>query len=182
MLVSNSTNPYVNLATEEWLFRDSHTALHTLYLWRNEPTVVIGRHQNPFKECNLKRMEEEGIHLVRRYSGGGAVYQDLGNSIFTFISHRPEYCKEKNTEILVEALRRFGIEVVVYSAERSIIWKFLTLVSSVGKTPSWPPRVAPDCQNSEPRGLRVLEIVLRMRRVESGIRRAVQLSQTGYLS
>ena len=74
-------------------------------------------------------MEEEGIHLVRRYSGGGAVYQDLGNSIFTFISHRPEYCKEKNTEILVEALRRFGIEVVVYSAERSIIWKFLTLVS-----------------------------------------------------
>lgn len=110
VLVSNSTNPYVNLATEEWLFRDSHTALHTLYLWRNEPTVVIGRHQNPFKECNLKRMEEEGIHLVRRYSGGGAVYQDLGNSIFTFISHRPEYCKEKNTEILVEALRRFGIE------------------------------------------------------------------------
>jgi hypothetical protein len=69
---------------------------HTLFLWRNEPTVVIGRCQNPWKECNVQAMQAKGVHLARRTSGGGAVYQDLGNTNFTFLSSTENFDKLRN--------------------------------------------------------------------------------------
>lgn len=77
IVTSSTTDPFFNLATEEWLFRTFAENEAILYLWRNEPTVFIGRNQNAWKECFVQRMEEDNIHLVRRYSGGGAVYQVL---------------------------------------------------------------------------------------------------------
>jgi lipoate-protein ligase A len=103
-------DPLFNLAIEEWLFREGDPSTHSLYLWRNSPTVVIGRHQNPFKECHLQKMEENNVVLARRYSGGGAVYQDLGNTNFTFFSSSDLYDKHRNSGIIINALAKyFGI-------------------------------------------------------------------------
>ncbi len=63
--------------------------------------VIIGRNQNPWKECHLQMMQERGVNLVRRQSGGGAVYQDKGNSIFTFVSARDSHSKDRNTRTYV---------------------------------------------------------------------------------
>ncbi|ORY91038.1 hypothetical protein BCR43DRAFT_508525 [Syncephalastrum racemosum] len=72
--ISKYTDPYTNLALEEWLLRETDPDAYILYLWRNSPCVVVGRNQNPFVECNLRFMRENNIPLVRRRSGGGAVY------------------------------------------------------------------------------------------------------------
>jgi len=109
VLVSNTHNPFLNLATEEWLFRSGDISVNTLYLWRNEPTIVIGRCQNPWKEVNVQKMEADGVHLARRFSGGGTVYQDLGNTCFTFLSSMENYNKERNSGIIIKALEKFGI-------------------------------------------------------------------------
>ncbi len=102
-------DPWFNLATEDWLFKTFPEDHHVLFLWRNKPCIVIGRFQNPWNECNLKAMERDGVVLARRQSGGGAVYHDLGNTNFTFMSPKGTYDKERNFSIISEALGRFGI-------------------------------------------------------------------------
>ena len=109
ILVSNTTDPYFNLATEAWIFNNSVLDEQILFLWRNEPTVVIGRSQNPWVECHLEKMKTDGVNIVRRHSGGGAVYHDLGNSIFTFISPLKIYDKKMNNQIVLAALKTLGI-------------------------------------------------------------------------
>jgi lipoate-protein ligase A len=80
-----------------------------LFLWRNADTVVIGRAQNPWKECNTRRMEEDNVRLARRSSGGGAVFHDLGNTCFTFMAGKPEYDKTISTSIVLNALNSLGV-------------------------------------------------------------------------
>jgi lipoate---protein ligase len=70
---------------------------------------VVGRNQNPWKECHIQNMERDGVHLARRRSGGGAVYQDLGNTNFTFLSPRSGYSKERNMGIIIHALKKLGV-------------------------------------------------------------------------
>ena len=104
---SLSIDPYVNLAFEDWLHETQdfdHKKI--LFLWRNEPCIVIGRHQNPWKECNFDLMREKGVHLARRKSGGGAVYHDLGNVNCTFFTSRSDYDRRSNLEFLVRTLRK----------------------------------------------------------------------------
>lgn len=81
-----------------------------MYLWRPAPVVTIGRHQNPWKECKLGQLEEDGVALVRRRSGGGCVFQDLGCSVFTFLAPSGEFSIDRNLDIVLGALRRCGIE------------------------------------------------------------------------
>ncbi|MEC5319772.1 lipoate--protein ligase A [Brenneria populi subsp. brevivirga] len=109
LLISDSVDPWFNLAVEECIFRQMPTTQRVLFLWRNAETVVIGRAQNPWKECNTRRMEEDGIRLARRSSGGGAVFHDLGNTCFTFMTGKPEYDKSVSTHIILNALARRGI-------------------------------------------------------------------------
>ena len=109
VLVSETHNPWFNIATEEWIFRDMDPSVQTLFLWRNAETVVIGRNQNPWSECNLSRMETDSVQLARRASGGGAVFQDLGNTCFTFLSPRRAYNRDTNNRIVLAALASFGI-------------------------------------------------------------------------
>lgn len=80
-----------------------------LFLWRNADTVVIGRAQNPWKECNTRRMEEDNVRPARRSSGGGAVFHDLGNTCFTFMAGKPEYDKTISTSIVLNALNALGV-------------------------------------------------------------------------
>ena len=108
--LSESHDPHLNLAAEHQLFSRMNPEDPMLLIWRNEPSVVIGRYQNPWYECDLKAMKHQGVQLARRQSGGGAVYHDLGNTNFTFFSSRRSYSKEKNTRIVIDALSRFGIE------------------------------------------------------------------------
>lgn len=109
VLRSDVTDPWFNLATEDWIFRELDPRQHVLFLWRNADTVVIGRHQNPWKECKVQKMEEDGVYLSRRQSGGGAVFHDLGNSNFTFLSAKERYNQEDNFRIIVTALAQLGI-------------------------------------------------------------------------
>lgn len=83
--ISTINDAYTNLAIEEWLLRETQPDRYILYLWRNKPCVVVGRNQNPFQECNLKFMEEHNIPLVRRRSGGGAVYHVITNTYIIYL-------------------------------------------------------------------------------------------------
>ncbi|WP_310607554.1 lipoate--protein ligase LplA [Buttiauxella brennerae] len=109
LLISDSYDPWFNLAVEECIFRQMPATQRVLFLWRNADTVVIGRAQNPWKECNTRRMEEDNVRLARRSSGGGAVFHDLGNTCFTFMAGKPEYDKSVSTAIVVKALNSLGI-------------------------------------------------------------------------
>ena len=87
------TDPRYNLAFEEYVFQKLPTALAERYgadvpvllLWQNEPSVIVGKYQNTIEEIDYGYIEEQGVHVVRRNTGGGAVYHDLGNLNYSFI-------------------------------------------------------------------------------------------------
>lgn len=111
--ISDSTDPYVNLATETWLSENTPSGCCTVYLWRNDHTVVIGRNQNPWTECRCALLEEEGGRLARRQSGGGAVYHDGGNLNFTFLCDEEDMDVARNMRIIAAACRLAGIDTTV---------------------------------------------------------------------
>ncbi|OFX32137.1 MAG: hypothetical protein A2X08_13420 [Bacteroidetes bacterium GWA2_32_17] len=84
-IVNQSVNPYFNIASEEYLLKNFE---HDCFmLWRNAPSLIIGKHQNTLAEININFAEKNDIKVVRRISGGGTVYHDLGNLNFTFITN-----------------------------------------------------------------------------------------------
>jgi len=108
---SSSHDPYYNLALEEYMFNEFED--DCFMLWQNDNTIVVGKFQNTIEEINLPYVEEKNINVVRRMTGGGAVYHDLGNLNFTFITGR----KDENTfnfsyfiQYIVEALKLYGVE------------------------------------------------------------------------
>lgn len=113
LLLSNSYNPWFNLSFEEYIFKNMPKNQSILFLWRNQNSVIIGRAQNAWKECNTRRIEQDGIRLARRNSGGGAVFHDLGNTCFTFMSTKPEYNKNLSTNIILDGLSRLGITAMI---------------------------------------------------------------------
>jgi len=109
---NDSNNPYFNLALEEYFMKYRDLGDDILILWQNEPTVVVGRNQNTIEEINSKFIRENNIHVVRRPSGGGTVFHDLGNLNYTFISsseHDNGNNFRKFTRPVIEVLRTLGI-------------------------------------------------------------------------
>ena len=109
-LLSENTNPYANLALEEYLLWNVQESECILYLWQNRHTVVIGVNQNPWKECLVKALEQDGGFLARRMSGGGAVFHDLGNLNFTFLAREANYDVSRQLDVIVRAVKKFGIQ------------------------------------------------------------------------
>ncbi|KAJ1674625.1 hypothetical protein EV182_002894, partial [Spiromyces aspiralis] len=111
--ISRCTDPYINLAFEDWLLRNTDPASYVLYLWRNRPCVVVGRNQNPWKECNLQLMKKRDVWLVRRTSGGGAVYHDMGNSNYSVFMPREQFTRDRCAVMVARALVHLDIPAYV---------------------------------------------------------------------
>lgn len=111
--VSNSIDPYYNLALEQVLFNNVDDDALILYLWQNQNAVVIGRNQNAYSECRTELLKEDGCLLVRRTSGGGAVFHDLGNLNFTFICSSENLDIQKHMQVIREACRLANIEAEI---------------------------------------------------------------------
>lgn len=103
-LVNESTDPYFNMAFDEWCLENLDTDEPVFYLWKNRPSVIIGLNQNAAQEVNLEYLRENGIVLARRVTGGGAVYHDLQNLNYTIIG------KGVGPEIFADALCRLGVD------------------------------------------------------------------------
>jgi lipoate-protein ligase A len=106
---SSSKDVYRNLAIEEYLME--HTVDHgpVFFLWQSDCAVVMGKNQNPWRECRLDLMREEGVPLARRISGGGTVYHDAGNLNYCVIVDRTRYREEQAYEMVSQALETFGV-------------------------------------------------------------------------
>ncbi|KAJ7571801.1 hypothetical protein C8J56DRAFT_145925 [Mycena floridula] len=109
--ISESTNPYFNLSAEDWLFRHKNPEEPLLLLYRDSPCVVIGRNQNPWKEVNLQALGE--IPFIRRRSGGGTVYHDLGNTNFSIHLPRKSFDRHATARLILRAVRSMGIDARV---------------------------------------------------------------------
>ena len=108
-LVSHDTDAYMNLARDEFFLNRTRAGDMILYLYVNGNAVIIGRNQNPYRECNLNQLDADGVQLVRRVSGGGAVYHDAGNLNFSFICSEDLYDEAEQTGMILNALTRLGI-------------------------------------------------------------------------
>lgn len=107
---TNSYSAYHNLATEEYLIRECEkNNIPILFIWQNENAVVIGKNQNAYTECNIEFAKENTIQIVRRTTGGGAVYHDLGNINFSIILPKFQYDTEKTIDMIVAALNNIGV-------------------------------------------------------------------------
>lgn len=111
-LISGSTDPYQNIALEAYLLTHTEPEECILYLWQNRKTVVIGYNQNAWKECRVEELEADGGFLARRLSGGGAVFHDMGNLNFTFLTRKNSFSVERQTEVILRAVQAFGIHAV----------------------------------------------------------------------
>lgn len=108
----NEHDASLNLALEEYVLREAQTTDDILLFYINAPSIIIGRHQNTIEEINREYVEKHGIRIVRRLSGGGAVYHDLGNLNFSFITtSQPENFRnfKKFTEPIIRGLAKLGI-------------------------------------------------------------------------
>lgn len=100
---------WFNLAAEEYLLKNFSDDI--FMTWRNEPSIIIGKHQNIWDEINTDFVQEKYLKVVRRFSGGGAVYQDPGNLNVTFIENGDRVQNKKFTNLLIRFLNTYGLDV-----------------------------------------------------------------------
>lgn len=112
LIISPFTDPYTNLALEEYILKNLYLNETILFLWQNSSSVIIGRNQNIYEEVNLLYTTEHFIPVIRRKSGGGTVYHDLGNINYSIIADKTGYVKayEKLTKPIVDFLISLGLD------------------------------------------------------------------------
>lgn len=113
IILGKQYNPHLNLAVESHLLNEGESDVVTMYLWKNQQTVVYGYNQNPFTECNVDLLLSKGGYAARRRTGGGAVYHDLGNLNFSFVADKKLYDVTRQMNVIKTALRYLGLEAEV---------------------------------------------------------------------
>lgn len=113
MLIINQsiTDPYFNIASEEFLLKNFSEDIFLLYT--NSPSIIVGKHQNTMAEINHEFVAKKGIPVIRRLSGGGTVYHDLGNINYTFITNGSEgnlVDFKKHTQPIIDVLKSLGVD------------------------------------------------------------------------
>ncbi len=121
IVISEEFDPCFNIAAEHQLFLSSEEDLH-LFLWQNDSSVIIGRNQNLYAECDLNYLREHDIKAVRRFSGGGAVYHDKGNVNFTFITKEASASQDYFVKLIQSAMQRLGIDCE-FSGRNDLLFK-----------------------------------------------------------
>ena len=109
-IVTDSVNPFYNISLESRIIDVCDNKTVYMYLWRNDNTVVVGKFQNAFKECKVNELEGDGGHLIRRLTGGGAVYHDVNNLNFTFVAHKDNYDLKKQQSVILNAVKNLGLK------------------------------------------------------------------------
>lgn len=119
--ISREMDPYFNIAAEHQLFSEAKEEV-ALFLWQNRPAVIIGRNQNIYAECDLSYLADMEILPVRRFSGGGAVFQDMGNVNFTFITQKKDADTEKFLSVIQNAVASLGIDCA-FSGRNDLLYE-----------------------------------------------------------
>ena len=107
---SKSYDGHTNLAADGLFLDTLQKGDIMLYMYINENAVIIGRNQNAWRECNLMSMECDGVQLVRRHTGGGAVFHDKGNLNFSFIMAEKDYDLQRQFKVVMNAIKKLGLE------------------------------------------------------------------------
>ena len=130
LIYNEKTNPFFNLAMEEYLLKNFDEDI--FILWRNESSVIVGKNQNTLSEINLNYIKENSIPVVRRQSGGGAVFHDLGNINFTFIANNNDNFSDfkRFTTPIIELLKTLDINAE-FSGRNDVVETNLLYSSSL---------------------------------------------------
>ena len=112
--ISKTHDTAFNIALEEYCFKKLKDEDEIFLLWINEPSIIVGKYQNTIEEINTEYTREKGIHVIRRISGGGAVYHDLNNLNYTIISNRDKGQEGFNfkefSKPIIETLAELGVK------------------------------------------------------------------------
>lgn len=113
-IINKSNKPDFNIALEEFCFKNLTQFDKIFILWINEPSIIVGKNQNTQAEINEKYIKENGIHVIRRISGGGAVYHDLKNLNYTIISNESKDSRNFDfkafSDPVIQTLKELGVE------------------------------------------------------------------------
>lgn len=101
---------WLNLARDGYFLENNKKGDVILYFYVNKNAVIIGRNQNAWKECSIANMEADGVQLVRRHSGGGAVFHDNGNLNFSFITDEKHYDLNRQMRVILNAVSKLGLK------------------------------------------------------------------------
>ena len=109
IFVSRENDPRLNLALEEFLFWQTPAEQTRYFFYINSRSIISGKHQNPWRECDLKELNSQDIPFCRRFTGGGTVYHDPGNLNFSIINPLDNHSPEENLDLIIEGLKKLGI-------------------------------------------------------------------------
>ncbi|RUS91632.1 hypothetical protein EGW08_000605 [Elysia chlorotica] len=135
VVISTSDVIFDSLALEEWLYEHRDlSSKEYLFMWKNKPAIVSGRHQNPWLEANIPLAASLGLDIARRSSGGGTVYHDEGNLNLSFLKSRDNYNRRENLDLVVEAVtNKWDIDLTINDRDDILLNKLYKVSGTAAK-------------------------------------------------